>query len=168
MLLAGCASPCSATCAAAACGVLAEQSASCKAALPLLSPLANAASMQARLCVLQMCQAVDGHHTVPYLALMPSLAAATCTHTHTNLCCRYVNLQQGLAEDVARWFFQQIVLALDYMHRYNTTLWRSPLMCALSGLCEGGRCCEAMTSQQYVQLPHLRGASRPPLIQLVF
>lgn len=38
-------------------------------------------------------------------------------HTHLHLCCRYVNLQQGLAEDVARWFFQQIVLALDYMHR---------------------------------------------------
>ena len=64
-----------------------------------------------------------------HLALIPSLAAATCTHTYIHLCCRYVNLQQGLAEDVARWFFQQIVLALDYMHRYNTTLWGLPVVC---------------------------------------
>ena len=87
--------------------------------------------------------------------MMLFLAAATCTHAPF-LCCRYVNLQQGLAEDVARWFFQQIVLALDYKHR------SAPLacvVCALPGLGEGGGCCEAMTGQQQLQLPRLGGAS---------
>ena len=60
--------------------VLAEQSASCKAALPLWPLVADATSTQATLYA-SRCQAVAGHLTVPHLALMPSLAAATCTHT---------------------------------------------------------------------------------------
>eukprot|EP00891_Asterochloris_glomerata_P004465 jgi/Astpho2/4465/fgenesh1_pm.00067_%23_14_t len=48
--------------------------------------------------------------TTDYLAISTEYAAGGDLF-------RYVNLQQGLAEDVARWFFQQIVLALDYMHR---------------------------------------------------
>ena len=92
--------------------VLSEQSAFCKAARPLLSPLASAASTEANLCVASVSSCSRASH---------GLAAAARTHMRIHLCCRYVNLQQGLAEDVARWFFQQIVLALDYMHRSPPT-----------------------------------------------
>ncbi len=34
-----------------------------------------------------------------------------------NVLCRLVNNRHGLHEDDARWLFQQLMLAVDYMHR---------------------------------------------------
>ena len=131
MRLAGCAAPRSPACAAAASGAPGQ----CWLNRMLLArPYFHCCHgwlmpPQATLCVAGLSICSRASHGAALGVDTVSGCRHLHTHTHIHLCYRYVNLQQGLAEDVARWFFQQIVLALDYMHRYNTTLSGLPVVC---------------------------------------
>ena len=37
---------------------------------------------------------------------------------------RYVSSKRSLGEDEARWFFQQLIVAVDYIHRMVRGVWR--------------------------------------------
>lgn len=82
--------------------------------------------------------------TVPLAPARPPLPVLVMEYAAGGDLFKYVSLHRGLSEDDARWFFQQIIFAIDYCERCPTA---ATLPCTLLAslrwaavLCQHSRC----------------------------